>query len=179
MVNRMSLLESAKAFALDVAKSLLIVVVVSAALYTYAGVWPPLVVVESGSMEPNMHRGDIVLVKSVDGPHSGAFDTNREGVEEHFGKPGDVVVYDVPNGGRRTPIIHRAMYWVNEGDSMGNGLQASNPGYVTKGDNNVASDQASDIVSGPVRPEWIRAKAVFRVPLVGYVRLFLGEALHL
>lgn len=162
----------------DIAKSLLIVAVVSAALYGYSGMWPPLVVVESGSMEPNMYRGDIILMKNVDPVGSQSVDTFREDSAIHFGKPGDVVVYNVPNDGRATPIIHRAMYWVDAGDPLWNGEVARTSGYVTKGDNNGATDQRIGIADDPISPSWIQGRAVYRVPYVGYVRLLAGELLH-
>ncbi|MBS1263617.1 MAG: hypothetical protein MAG715_00800 [Methanonatronarchaeales archaeon] len=162
----------------DIAKSLLIVAVVSGTLFAYTGVWPPLVVVESGSMEPNLYRGDIVLVKAVDGGGRDAVDTFREGGDEHFGMAGDVVVYNVPGDGRPTPIIHRAMYWTDVGGGTGGDEVATSPGYVTKGDANEINDQYLGIAPAPIRPEWIRGRAFFRVPLLGYVRLAFGELFH-
>lgn len=159
----------------DVAKSLLIVAVISGVLFMYSGVWPPLVVVESESMEPNMHVGDIVLMKNVDPSGASTVSTYEQSGDETFGKAGDVVIYDVPNDGRTTPIIHRAMYWVDEGDRLWNGERAASPGYVTKGDNNAASDQRIGITERPVDPSWIKGKAVMRIPYVGYVRLLAGE----
>lgn len=159
----------------DVAKSLLIVAVVSGVLFMYSGVWPPLVVVESESMEPNMHVGDIVLMKGVEPSGAATVSTYEGGGKEMFGQPGDVVIYDVPNDGRATPIIHRSMYWVDEGDRLWNGERAASAGYVTKGDNNAASDQRIGITERPVDPRWIKGKAVIRIPYVGYVRLVAGE----
>jgi signal peptidase len=54
---------------------------------------------------------------------------------------------------------------------------AKNGGYLTKGDNNVRSDQGSYLsmmelgVIQPVRPEWIVGKALFAIPLLGYIPL--------
>ena len=48
-------------------------------------------------------------------------------------------------------------------------------GYITKGDNNIASDQGSTITGlgtlEPVKEEWVIGKALFAVPLVGYLPL--------
>lgn len=174
----MSLKRWLRGLVVDLAKSLAIVAVVSAVLFAYSGVWPPLVVVQSGSMEPNMYKGDVVLVRAVEGTGPGAVNTYRGGGGEHFGMPGDVVVYSSPEDGRASPIIHRAMYWVDEGERI-DGIHATTSGYVTKGDANSASDQRIGITTSPVEPEWIRGRAVLRVPLVGYVRLALGKVLHL
>jgi signal peptidase I len=92
-------------------------------LFLYTGTWPPAVIVESSSM---MHAdnevpygrfgtidpGDLVLVKSIDSPEDVL--TLVENGPTHYGKPGDVVVY-FPNNNRgpgTTPIIHRAVAYV-------------------------------------------------------------------
>jgi signal peptidase len=79
---------------------------------------------------------------------------------------GDVIIYR-PNGVDSVhPIIHRAVVWT---DSSGQG------GYITKGDNNPVVDQNTFLagvgVIQPVREEWIVGKALFAVPLVGYLPL--------
>lgn len=90
-------------------------------LYAYTGTWPPAVIVESSSM---MHRdsevrygrigtidpGDLVLVKSVKGPDD--IRTLADGGGERYGMAGDVVVYFPNNDHGRTPIIHRAVGYV-------------------------------------------------------------------
>ncbi|WP_229774080.1 S26 family signal peptidase [Halocalculus aciditolerans] len=40
----------------------LIVAIVGLVLFAVSGLWPPLVAVESGSMQPHMERGDLVFV---------------------------------------------------------------------------------------------------------------------
>lgn len=58
---------------------------------------------------------------------------------------------------------------------------ASHGGYITKGDNNIASDQGYLAVSGttiePVKEEWIVGKALFAVPLVGLLPLHIAEVI--
>lgn len=106
-------------------------------LYLYTGVWPPAVIVESGSM---MHKecgqppcdpgvkygrfgfidpGDLVLVKEVDGVDD--VRTLVEGGRETYGMPGDVIIYYVANDRGGTPIIHRAVAYVElvgEGEDL-------------------------------------------------------------
>lgn len=159
---------------IDIFKSLLIVAAISGILFAYSGIWPPLVVVESGSMEPNLHRGDVVLIKNVQDRSD--LDTFHGSDDVHFGRRGDVIVYGVP--GRSTPIIHRTMRWVSEGEPIDGGLSARSPGFVTKGDANSYVDQISGVAPSPVKPEWVRGRAVLRIPAIGYVRLFVGETLH-
>ncbi|MDD1712578.1 MAG: S26 family signal peptidase [Methanoregulaceae archaeon] len=46
---------------------------------------------------------------------------------------------------------------------------APNSGYITKGDNNVQSDQLT--LSNPVQEDWVVGKALFTIPLLGYLPL--------
>lgn len=54
---------------------------------------------------------------------------------------------------------------------------SKNGGYITKGDNNVRSDQGSYLsreelgVIQPVRSEWVVGKALFAIPFLGYIPL--------
>jgi signal peptidase len=56
-------------------------------------------------------------------------------------------------------------------------LVAEQGGYITKGDNNVRSDQGSLLsrtdlgIIQPVRDEWVVGKALFAIPLLGYIPL--------
>jgi len=56
-------------------------------------------------------------------------------------------------------------------------LFTPHPGYITKGDNNLVSDQGGYLssVQGevilPVKDEWIVGKALFSIPLIGYLPL--------
>ena len=58
------------------------------------------------------------------------------------------------------------------------GAPSVHAGYITKGDNNIASDQGSTIAGlgtlEPVKDEWVIGKALFAVPLVGYLPLHIG-----
>jgi signal peptidase len=46
---------------------------------------------------------------------------------------------------------------------------APNSGYITKGDNNMQSDQL--VLSNPVQEDWVVGKALFTIPLLGYLPL--------
>ena len=53
-------------------------------------------------------------------------------------------------------------------------------GYITKGDNNIASDQSYLSISGagtiePVKEEWVVGKSLFVIPLVGLLPLHIFE----
>lgn len=170
------------------------VVAVGLLLFAISGVWPPMVAVESGSMEPHMEKGDLVFITDTERftPDAAVNDT---GVVTHetgsevgyrkFGGYGSVIVYDDPGSGG-PPVIHRARFWVDAGenwydradpdhitanscDSLPN-CPAPHAGFVTKGDANGQYDQVNGI-SDPVKPEWIVGTARVRIPYLGWVRL--------
>jgi signal peptidase len=97
----------------------------------------PIVVVESGSMmhcrqapgtaplgrmctTGNLGRlgtidpGDLILVKDIDRPSD--VGTLAGGGKSHYGKAGDVVVYRPDGNAGRTPVIHRALFWLQVND---------------------------------------------------------------
>ncbi len=111
-------------FIRDTCVALLLVGTMLFAMYAYTGLWPPLVVIESNSMmhsEENtsyvgvIDTGDMVLVKDVD--RVGDIETYVEGfVSGHrtYGDFGDVVIYNSGGDSSSTPIIHRAMLYLEE-----------------------------------------------------------------
>jgi signal peptidase len=183
-----------KLFVYDLLSSILAVLVVGAYLFAVSGVWPPLVAVESRSMVPNMQVNDLVFVMEehrfpgkMAEPGTGVVTAQSasNGSYTKFGGGGDVIVFAPDGNEQTTPIIHRAMYWVDSGENwcaLGNadhirGLEpgderctADHGGFITKGDNNVVYDQATPR-SGPVKPEWVVGTAEFRIPGLGWVRL--------
>ncbi|OKY77683.1 MAG: Signal peptidase I LepB [Candidatus Methanohalarchaeum thermophilum] len=164
------------AFIRDFLISLLVIGVIITGLYLYTGIWPPMVAVESSSMSPNIKKGSVVVIKQ---PND--IITYQEGEQVPYksqNRYGDVIVYDIPKDNKR-PIIHRAMYWVGEGDPMWeNGPPAPYSGYITKGDNNNLYDQETEVIAKnmPIKPEWIKGKAVLKIPMLGWLRLSLDDA---
>ncbi|WP_248895794.1 S26 family signal peptidase [Haloplanus halobius] len=165
-------------------------------LFAISGVWPPMVAVESGSMEPHMHKGDLVVITdsgrfAPDAAHDGTGVVTREAARaadyQKFGGYGSVIVYDEPGDGG-PPVIHRAHFWVDRGENwydradpdhisasscgeMPN-CPAPHAGFVTKGDANGQYDQVNGISrSGPIKPGWIVGVARVRIPYLGWVRL--------
>jgi signal peptidase len=190
----------------EVGISIVAVLLVGVYIFMISGVWPPMVAVESGSMEPNMNVNDLVFVMDNErfqpeqAQNGTGVVTAREGREtdyRQFGGPGDVIVFN-PNGNNgRTPIIHRAMFWVQDSERW---VDRANPeylggaetceevaacpaehaGFITKGDNNPTYDQAGgdQYRTGvrvqqfdPVKPEWIVGTAEIRIPRLGWLRL--------
>ncbi len=192
----------------DLLTSVLIVLLIGGTLFAVSGIWPPMVAVESGSMEPNMERGDLILVVdnerfvpdgavTNDGAPTGVVpaDVAERQDRTKFGAHGDVIIFQ-PNGNAgRTPVIHRTMLWVDEGenwydrgdpDALGGAddcgeldhCPAPHAGFITQGDNefsNANYDQVTRL-SSPVRPEWIVGTAEIRVPYLGHVRLIFSGA---
>ena len=188
-------------FGRDLLVSISIVLLFGGYLFAISGVWPPMVAIESGSMEPNMERNDLVFVMDTDRfqPESATDETGvvvaHDGADvgySQFGNPGDVIVFAPGGKEEQTPIIHRAMFWVEEGENwldradeefLGgvdscaqlSGCPAPHAGFITKGDDNQAYDQASaGRIGDPVRPEWVVGTAELRIPGAGWLRLQFG-----
>jgi signal peptidase len=173
-------------FARDLVFVLVVVGTISIISQLTLGIWTPMVAVESGSMEPNLKIGDIVLIQ---GASKKEIITWQEGEETNyttFNLPGNVILYR-PYGKEKitlvdqlahlvlrrpyssekaTPIIHRALYMVEEGKPMWEGgPPAPFSGYITKGDHNTEIDQRAgrikevvedvDLEQFPTKVIWI------------------------
>ena len=159
------------------------VVIVFLLTFAYSGNWPPMVVIESGSMEHDnnplyeepgythigtIDTGDLVIVKKAEKEDIVTYLQGKKTGYKKYGDYGDVIVY-YKNGIREkdglpvTPVIHRAMAWVEVVDKenkeyyipeinqtfynkielaeigLGGGAHIKdleNSGYITKGDSN-------------------------------------------
>lgn len=166
----------------DILSVVIVVAVIGALLFGASGTWPAIVAVESGSMVPNMNVGDLIFVVEENrfGPLMSSAEAAVAGVTS-FNGYGDVIIYQ-PNGNSHvTPIIHRAISEINETTALAMGFtgDAAHAGYITKGDHNPAIDQGNTFttvgVMQPVKEEWIVGKALFAIPLVGYLPLHIWE----
>ncbi|WP_247005450.1 S26 family signal peptidase [Halorientalis litorea] len=184
----------------DVLSSIFAVLGIGILLFAVSGVWPPMVAIESPSMEPNIDTGDLVFVMdeqrfpgpgAVDDTGVVPADTARENEYLRFNRPGDVIIYEPDGSERATPVIHRAVFWVNESEDWYDKASAEylpgdaedcsdlqycpapHGGFVTLGDNNGGYDQVVNpsAVSEPVKPEWVVGTAEFRMPGLGWLRL--------
>jgi signal peptidase len=179
----------------DFAETVGTVLLIGAILFAVSGVWPPMVAVESGSMEPNMSAGDLIFVTSPDryaapaATDAGIVTREASRGYERFGMRGDVVIYAPPDR-RGSPIIHRAMFHVETGENwydeanrsaLPPGVEscadlancpAPHAGFITKGDANPTYDQAIRRAP-PVKDAWIQSKAEVGAPYLGCVRLAL------
>ena len=103
----------------------------------------PLLAVASGSMEPTLNRGDLIVVQGG---------LNVDTVNANY-TTGDIVVFHKP-GDPDELIVHRAV------DKVTDGLR-------TKGDNNNSADYWT------VTDNDLVGKVVGVVPLIGHIPLFV------
>jgi signal peptidase len=127
-------------------------------------------------MYPHMHDGDLILIQGVDKSKVETYAVARSDGYSAFGSYGDVIVYQPFGRKDMTPVIHRALYYVNASEPMWAGsIPAPNGGFITQGDNNYLLDQNSAVCPNtPVKPDWVLGVARFRIPLLGYVRSVLS-----
>lgn len=165
----------------DVGLAIGSVVIVFLLTFAYSGNWPPMVVIESGSMEHDnnplysepryshigtIDTGDLVVVKKAEKSDIVTYLEGKKTDYKKYGDYGDVIVYykngiETYNGQPVTPVIHRAMAWVEVVDKdngtyyipeinttfygkiqlaeigLGGGASIQNlqnSGYITKGD---------------------------------------------
>ena len=185
-----------KPYVTDLVSSISAVLLVGLLLFAVSGVWPPLVAIESKSMTPNIHVGDLVFVMEEERFPGDAQQGDTGVVTAHaaqkadyskFHRAGDVIVYAPDGNNQTTPIIHRAMFWVEEGENwydeanteyVGSARNceelancpAPHAGFVTKGDYNNQYDQVTNL-SRPVKASWVVGTAEVRVPWLGCIRL--------
>ncbi|HLF05757.1 MAG TPA: S26 family signal peptidase [Thermoplasmata archaeon] len=92
--------------------------------FIYAGGWPPVVSVESPSMEHGspgvgtLDVGDLVIIKRVASANDVVtYAEGRATGHSTFGEFGDVILFNRPAGG--SPIIHRAILWLDYDQASG------------------------------------------------------------
>lgn len=198
--------KSSVAYIRDIVGSAMAVLLIGALLFGVSGVWPPMVAIESPSMKPHIQTGDLVFVMdehrfagdsatTYNGESTGVvpYQTGKQSGYKTFGAYGDVIIYQPDGSEQATPIIHRARFWVEEGE---NWYDKANPayvggaencedleycpapysGFITKGDNKVKNDLYDQVagISKPVKPLWIIGTAEFRIPYLGFIRLGAG-----
>ncbi|WP_066416745.1 S26 family signal peptidase [Halorubrum aethiopicum] len=167
------------------------VLAVALLVVAVGGVWPPLVAVESGSMEPAVERGDLVVVTAVDRfPWDAPVGSDAANPPTRLDGAGDVVVFTSPVDPRR-PILHRVAFRVTAGEDWTDRADpdlldgadcadiatcpAPYDGYVTYGDANGEYDQSAGIAP-VVHERLVHAKALFSIPNLGHVQLAVDAA---
>jgi signal peptidase I len=87
-------------------------------LYAYTGNWPPVYVVESDSMQHGptdvlglINTGDLVLAQRASTEQITPYVVGLKTGYSTYGEYGDVLLYS-PNGQSTTPVIHRAILYL-------------------------------------------------------------------
>jgi signal peptidase I len=98
--------------------ALAIIVVLLVSLYAYTQNWPPVYVVESGSMQHGssdvlgvINTGDLVLAQRIPLDQITPYVVGLQTGYSTYGEYGDVLLYSA-NGQGTTPIIHRAIVFL-------------------------------------------------------------------
>jgi len=109
----------------DILVSLIILGIILGSLYAFSGRWPPMVVIESGSM---MHSeeskigvidpGDIVVVQESDKEDITTYVEGKATDYRRYGQYGDVIIFEPAGDSREIPIIHRPVLYLEENDSV-------------------------------------------------------------
>jgi signal peptidase len=106
--------------------ALAIIVVLLVSLYAYTQNWPPAYVVESNSMQHGssdqlglINAGDLVLAQKTSLSGITSYVSGIPSGYSTYGEYGDVLLY-WPDGGGSTPVIHRAILYL-EYDPAGSG----------------------------------------------------------
>ena len=108
----------------EILVAVIIIAIILGSLWAYTGNWPPIVVVESNSMMHDddssiglMDTGDIVLLKSVSARHEiKTYVDGKKSGYRTYGLYGNVIAFS-KNGQSGTPVIHRAVVWIEYNNS--------------------------------------------------------------
>ena len=156
-------------FLRDAGIALALVLSILVVMYAYTGLWPPLVVVESDSMMHSndntsyigaIDTGDLVLVKDVDSVTD--IHTYMDGYtsgHKTYGDYGDVVIYRVNGQLTSTPIIHRAMIYL-QGNADGVSYSAPSLRDIPDEDDKWSTSNPSDT--------WDHLTSTLTIRNVGY-----------
>jgi signal peptidase len=150
----------------------LIIGLIFLAMFAYSGLWPPIVVVESDSMQHSDSRssigtidtGDIVIVQKVRGSQDVA--TYLEGIangHKTYGEYGDVVTYMKYGEDGSTPIIHRAICEIVYNET-GHGFDIPSLAFIP--------DDQWAVENEPVKTYW-NLNGVVEIHDIGYLQVTL------
>ncbi len=154
-------------FARDAGVALAVVAAILIGMFAYTGLWPPLVVVESNSMmhgpDNTSHigaidTGDLVLVKKIG--EASDVKTYMDGYSsgyKTYGDFGDVVIYRRAGSDATTPIIHRALIYL-QANSDGQSYSAPSLQNIPKG----------KWVTGDLQNEWDNITSTLTIFGIGY-----------
>ncbi|MFX1257608.1 MAG: signal peptidase I [Promethearchaeota archaeon] len=119
----------------------------------------PLAVVQTGSMEPTLYKGDLIILTGKDP------EDIKEGSRSD--KDGDIIVYDPSGLGdieEDDPYVHRVIdKWKENGKWY----------FLTKGDANSKDDE--ELFNIIVPEDHILGVVCARIPYVGWFKIFLTD----
>jgi len=108
----------------------------------------------SGSMEPTLKIGDLLIIRG-----------GLKGKDIHASpKDGDIIIFYNPNNPNDLPIVHRAIKKIQKDGKWY---------FITKGDANPKND--TDYWGWMVPEDYIIGKVIFVIPKVGYILRGLDE----
>jgi signal peptidase len=138
----------------DVIIAFIIVIIIISSIYIYTGNWPPVVVVESDSMQHSddesflgvIDTGDLVLVKAIESENDVIpYMKGKRTGHETYGEYGDVLIYRKNGYTDTTPVIHRAIVWLRY-NQTGNSFDIPELKY-----HNAGEDEDWYVISGENR----------------------------
>lgn len=173
----------------DISRVILAVVIIASLTMWLTGLTTPFVAVSSGSMEPNIMTGDLVITTAPVGSpplaSTDSIETSRNNTGTiSFNKKGNVIVFQ--SNHHEIPVLHRAHHHTQKGENWVENVDqeklpenvscttletcpAPQTGYVTLGDNNPHYDQVGeyDIVT----ENDIIGVAEYRIPYLGWLSI--------
>ena len=141
--------------AIMIAAVVLVVLVFWFGLSFALGTGNPVLAVASGSMEPVLFKGDLIVIEGI-----------KEATDIHVGtkdsaQPGDIIVFNEP-GPSNELIVHRAVEMIDNGDGT--------YGFKTWGDNNSWQD------GWTVKEEELVGRYLeIKIPWLGNIALFFAD----
>jgi len=121
----------------------------------------PMLAVASGSMEPTLYKGDLIMVQGV--PNASDIMVGRDDAVP----PGDIIVFHKPTDTSEL-IVHRAV-----DKEFRDGMWY----FQTKGDDNSGPDNWDNHYTCDLAENYLVGKVVGHVSHIGYIPLFLREFL--
>jgi len=116
----------------------------------------PILAVASGSMEPVLYKGDLILIEGVQS--DGDIHADTKDAEQ----PGDIIVFHRYHGSNNELIVHRAVEKIRNADGTYS--------FKTWGDNNDYAD------GGSVKESDIVGRYLgIKVPWLGNIALFFAD----
>jgi signal peptidase len=149
-----------------------IVLIVILGLYAYSGLWPPLVVVESESMQHSdttsyigvIDTGDLVIVKKISSlSEVKTYVASMNEGYRTYGDYGDVIIYQRDGSTSEKPVIHRAMVELVY-NSTSNGFDVPS----------LADSKLKWSASGEPLGKWYGLTGTLKIEGVGYLNQTLN-----